>query len=111
MIASHYADVLGVLERQVSTLSSRGWSIGGRNTNCAKECERVQDDWLKFRCIPIRRDLEKTIDEMGVSRQLPTFSHGWEDWESDLQWLRDQFLDCTAQYEALTGAMAAKVSF
>jgi hypothetical protein len=111
MITSHYADVLGVLERQVSTLGSRGWSIGGRNTHCAKECERVQDEWLKFRCMPIRRELERTMDEMGVSRHLPTLSQGWEDWETDLKWLRVQFLDCSARYEALTGAMAAKVSY
>jgi hypothetical protein len=102
LITGNYTTVLGFLRFQISSMGSRGWSIAQYNKASLKEFQLVKRDWLRFRCIPIRGDLEEVFENLCIPRTSgdpSTVCSHWTDWKHDLQWLRAQFADCSEKYQ------------
>jgi hypothetical protein len=107
LIAAHYTTVLSFLDHQVSSMGSRGWSIGQYNQESIDEFQQVKRDWLRFRSAPIRRNIDLIFDSFAISREGSDISKGWKDWQYELRWLRMRLSACSREYQAITGDIAA----
>jgi hypothetical protein len=101
IIAANYSTVFGFLRFQIASMGSRGWSIAQHNQASVREFQFVKRDWLRFRCIPIRQDLDEVLDALCVEREKPRKCKDWRDWPFQLKWLRLQLADCSDKYQGL----------
>jgi hypothetical protein len=107
IISAHYTQVYDFLIHQVSSMGSRGWSIGKKDMRSVDEFEHVKQDWLRFRSAPIRRNLDLLFDAFAIPISSSGRSRGWTDWQWDFHWLREKYHACSEEYQGLTGAIAA----
>jgi hypothetical protein len=112
IITIHYGRNWGLLHLQVNTMSNRDWAVTRHTTTAADEADSIEADWLAFRSVSIRYELEEIFEALAIpacdpgpeKRRTPD----WRDWETDFQLLRIKLKSSASSYADLTGQISAR---
>jgi hypothetical protein len=112
LVGTRYGRNCALLDLQVKTMSGRDWAVARHTTAAEDEADTLEADWLMFRSVPIRQELEDIFEALAIPNIPPDpermESPDWQDWKTDLQFLNLKLKSAASFYNDLTGQISAR---
>jgi hypothetical protein len=112
LIGNHYSRNCALLDLQVKTMSGRDWAVARHTMAAEDEADTLEADWLMFRSVPIRQELDEIFEALAIPNMPPDPDRmqlpDWQNWETDFQFLNLKLKSAASFYNDLTGQISAR---